>query len=147
MNNLQDDILEIYNSLVIFSNTTITAQFPKPIEVWYDRESRHLVLEQSGIVVRLIQPIYYCLDLTGIEKRTYLLPKDYDYLMSTLKSLINSGVLRKDRTCLSPENYGFDILAVDPRELWKGPDLIGSVRFVSGNSWLFKYLVKRRFRL
>ena len=67
--------------------------------------------------------------------------------MSTLQELINSGVLIRERTCLSPENYGFDIFSVDLKELWKGPGIVGKVRFISGKSWLFKKLVKRKYKL
>lgn len=144
---LQDDILEIYNNLVVFSKTTVTTKFPLPIEVHYEKESRLLVLEQKGISVRIGLPVYYCLDLEGIQKKTYLLPEDYNYLMSTLQELINSGVLIRERTCLSPENYGFDIFSVDLKELWKGPGIVGKVRFISGKSWLFKKLVKRKYKL
>lgn len=144
---LQDDILEIYNNLVVFSKTTVTTKFPLPIEVHYEKDSRLLVLEQKGISVRIGLPVYYCLDLEGIQKKTYLLPEDYNYLMSTLQDLINSGVLIRDRVCLSPENYGFNIFAVDLRELWKGPEVVGRVRFISGKSWLFKKLVKRKYKL
>ncbi len=144
---LQDDILEIYNNLVVFSKTTVTTKFPLPIEVHYEKESRLLVLEQKGISVRIGLPVYYCLDLEGIQKTTYLLPEDYNYLMSTLQELINSGVLIRERTCLSPENYGFNIFSVDLKELWKGPEVVGKVRFISGKSWLFKKLVKRKYKL
>lgn len=147
MTTLQNDLLEIYNSLVVFSSTTITTKFPKPIIVWYEKNSRLLVFEQSGKSVRLGIPIYYCLDLEGIQEKTYLLPKDYDYLMSTLQELINTGVLINNRTCLSPENYGFDIYGVNIKELWKGPDVLGRIRFVSGKSWLFKKITKRKFKL
>lgn len=67
--------------------------------------------------------------------------------MSTFQELINSGVLIKNRTHVSPENYGFDIYAVDLKELYKGPGIVGKIRFVSGKSWLFKRIVKRRFKL
>lgn len=147
MTDLQNDLLGIYNSLVLFSNTTITTKFPKPIEVWYEKDSRLMVFEQKGKSVRIPQLVYYCLDLEDIQKKTYLLPGDYDYLMSTLKELINSGRLLEGRTCLSPENYGFDVYGVNLRELWKGPDILGKVRFISGNSWLFKKLVKHKFKL
>ena len=48
-------------------------------------------METKGKSVRLYLPVYYCLDLEHIQKETYLLPEDYDYLMSTLQYLINSG--------------------------------------------------------
>lgn len=147
MTELQTDLLEIYNSLVSFSKTTITTKFPKPIEVWYEKDSGLVVFEQRGVSVRLRQLVYYCLDLEELQKKTYLLPSDYDYLMSTLKELINSGRLLEGKTCLSPENFGFDIYGVNMRELWKGPEILGRVKFISGNSWIFKKLVKRRFKL
>ena len=147
MTELQTDLLEIYNSLVSFSKTTITTKFPKPIEVWYEKDSGLVVFEQRGVSVRLRQLVYYCLDLEELQKKTYLLPSDYDYLMSTLKELINSGRLLEGKTCLSPENFGFDIYGVNIRELWKGPEILGRVKFISGNSWIFKKLVKRRFKL
>lgn len=144
---LQNDLLDIYNSLVTFSKTTVGTKFPTPIVVWYDKDSRQVVFEQKGKTIRLGVLLYYCLDLESIQKKTYLLPKDYDYIMSTLKDLINSGVLIRERTCLSPENYGFDIFSVDINEAWKGPNLIGKIRFVSGKSWIFKKIVKYLFRL
>jgi len=144
---LQDDILELYNSLVMFSDNTVKTNFPKPIEVFYEKESKLLVLSQSGKSVRLSLPNYYCFALTELTKHTYLLPEDYDYLMSGLQQAINSGDLLKDRVCLSPENYGFDIFRVKLNEFDKGPDILCSVRFVSGTSWLFKLLTKRKYKL
>jgi len=147
MTELQNDLLEIYNSLVLFSKTTITTKFPKPIEVWYEKETGLMAFEQKGKTVRIPQLIYYCLNLEGLKNKTYLLPEDYDYLMSTLRELINSGKLLENRVCLSPENYGFDIYGVNNRELWKGPEIIGRMRFISGNSWIFKKIVKHRYKI
>lgn len=147
MTTLQNDILEIYNSLVMFSSSTVNTNFPAPIKVSYEKDSRLLVLEQKGKSVRVGLPVYYSLGLDTIKGYTYLLPKDYDYLMSTLQYLISSGELIKPRTCVSPENYGFDVYATDQRQLWKGPEIIGSVRFISGNSWIFKKLTKYKYKL
>ena len=147
MTTLQNDLLEIYNSLVAFSDSTVKSRFAIPITVHYEKESHLLVFEQKGISVRLGLPVYYCLGLEDIEKPTYLLPEDYDFLMYNLMTLIQSGELIKERTLVSPENYGFDIYSVNLREFWKGPDIIGKVRFVSGNSWLFKFLVRRKYKL
>lgn len=146
MTTLQDDILEIYNSLVLFSDDIVKSKFPLPIRVRYEKESRLLVMETKGKSVRLYLPVYYCLDLTSIQKETYLLPEDYDYLMSTLLYLINSGELIKERTIISPENYGFDIYGTNLKELWKGPDIIGRVRFISGKSWFFKLKTRLKYR-
>jgi len=146
MTTLQDDILEIYNSLVLFSDDIVKSKFPLPIRVRYEKESRLLVMETKGKSVRLYLPVYYCLDLESIQKETYLLPEDYDYLMSTLQYLINSGELIKERTIISPENYGFDIYGTNLKELWKGPDIIGRVRFISSNSWFFKIKTRLKYR-
>lgn len=150
MTTLQNDILEMYNALVDFSDNTVKTKFPVPITVSYEKESRLLLFEQKGKQVYLNLPVYYCLGLdTLIDNPTYLLPRDYDYLMSTFQGLIASGELIKDRTCVSPENYGFDIYAVNlnPREMYKGPDLIGQIRFISGTSWLFKFLTRKKYKL
>lgn len=148
MTTLQNDLLEIYNSLVEFSDTTVKVGVPSvPIKVYYEKENRLLVFEQKGKSVRLGLPLYYSLAFEDLEKPTYLLPEDYDYLMSNLQNLIMSGELLKNRTCVSPENYGFDVYAVNIRELYKGPEIIGSVRFVSGTSWFFKWKTKRKYKL
>lgn len=147
MTTLQNDILEIYNSLVEFSDNTLKTNFPVPIKVQYDLNSRLLVFEQKGKSVYLNLPVYYCLALTKLKKPTYLLPEDYDYLMYTLQTLINSGELLKDRTCVSPENFGFNVFSVNIKELYKGPDIIGSVKFVSGTSWFFKLKVKLKYKI
>lgn len=153
MTTLQNDILEMYNALVDFSDNTVKTNFPTPIKVSYDPESRLLVFEQKGKQVYLNLPVYYCLGLDSIgdgkKKYTYLLPEDYDYLMSTFQQLISSGALIRERTCVSPENYGFDVYAINinPREMYKGPDIIGQVRFISGTSWFFKFKVRHKYKL
>lgn len=144
---LQNDILEIYNVLVVFSKETIDSKFPIPIKVHFDESSNSLVFEQKGVSVRLLLPLYYSLALDDLKKPSYLLPKDYDYLMSTLQGLLGSGVLIRDRVCVSPENYGFDIYCIDLKDFKKGPDILGQIRFVSGNSWIFKFLTKRKYKL
>lgn len=147
MTQIQNDLLEIYNNLVVFSDTTVGSNMPLPIVVWYEADSRLLAFEQKGKSVRITLPTYYCLGLESIVKPTYLIPSDYDYLMSTLQALIGSGELLKPRVCISPENYGFDVYNVNIKELWKGPGIIGQVRFVSGTSWFFKYRVRKKYKL
>lgn len=142
---LQNDLLEIYNALVSFSKNTVQVSNPVPIKVWYDKEGvgSPLVFEQKGTQVRLRLPVYYCLALEEISKKpSWLLPEDYDYLMNTLSDLIMDQRILEERTCLSPENFGFDIYATDPKEFSKGPDLMGTVRFISGTGWLFKLKIK-----
>lgn len=147
MTTLQDDFLEIYNSLVVFSKEVLQSPIPTPLKVWYEKDYRMLVFEIKGKSVRLQTPVYYTLGLEDLEKPTYLLPEDYDYLMLNLQTLINSGELIKDRTCLSPEDYGFDIYSVDLREMQKGPEIRGQVRFISGLSWWFKFKTKLKYKL
>lgn len=147
MTTLQNDLIEIYNSLVLFSDDIIKTPNPTPIKVYYEKESRLLVMEHKGKSVRLWTPTYYCLGLEDLVKPTYLLPEDYDFLMSELKRVIDSGLLLADRTILSPENYGFDIYATTGEELWKGPEIKAEIIFVSGHGWLFRWLVKRKYKL
>jgi hypothetical protein len=148
MTTLQDDLLEIYNSLVLFNDDVLNTDRPIPITVWYEKDSRLLAFENRGKSVRLPLAHYYTLALEDLDGNpSYLLPSDYDKLMYNLRKLIISGELIKERTCLSPENYGFDIYAVNPKEAWKGPDLVGSVRFVSGTGRIFKWITKIKYKL
>ena len=133
MTTLQNDLIEIYNSLVLFSDDIIKTPNPTPIKVYYEKESRLLVMEHKGKSVRLWTPTYYCLGLEDLVKPTYLLPDGYDFLMSELKRIIDSGLLLADRTALSP--------------LWKGPEIKAEIIFVSGHGWLFRWLVKRKYKL
>lgn len=144
---IQDDLIEIYNNLLAFNKNTIVTDNPIPIKVSFDKSSNSLIFEQKGVSVRTALPIYYSLGFSDIKKPTYLLPRDYDYLMQSLSGVIGSGKLLEDKVCISPENYGFDIYLVDLREFWKGPDKIGTIRFVSGNSWIFRQIVKFKFKL
>lgn len=144
---IQDDLIELYNSLLVFNKNTITADNPIPIKVSFDKSSNSLVFDQKGFTVRTALPIYYSLGLNDIKKPTYLLPRDYDYLMQSLSGIVSSGKLLEDKLCISPENYGFDLYLIDLREFWKGPDKIGTIRFISGNSWIFRQIVKFKYKL
>lgn len=146
MTTLQTDLLDLYNALVPFSAKTLDPKLPCPIKVQFIKNDNQVIFEQGGLSIRLVLPLYYCLGLDSFKKSTYLLPNDYDYLMSTLQSLISSGKLIEDRTCLSPENYGFDIYGVNLKEFNKGPGILGKIRIVSGTSWIFKKYVKFKYR-
>lgn len=152
MTTLQDDILEIYNLLVKFNKTTLIDSYPLPIKVSYETawsagRRGFLVFEQRGITIKTIIPSFYSLDLLDLEKRPgYLLPEDYDVLMYNLKAAIESGKLLEDRTCLSPMPYGFDIYSADIKQVLKGPEILSSVRFISGNSWVFNLWVRLRYK-
>ena len=145
---LQNDLIDLYNMLVVFSNRTLDEKLPeRPIEVKYDIESRQVVFTQEGQSVRTQLPVYYCLGLEDLIKPSYLLPEDYDYLMRTLQNLAFSGELIKDRTCLSPENYGFDIYGINLKEFEKGPTILGQIRIVSGTGWLFRHYIKFKYKI
>lgn len=143
---LQEDLINVYNSLTEFSNGTLLGPSPLPIRVGYSDSLNSLCFEQRGLKVSINVLNYYCKDLRNLHD-TYLTPEDYDYLMDTLSRIIGSGSLLHDRVCLGPEKYGFSVYDVTPgiQNLKEGPQLIGRVKFVSGNSWLFKKLIKYRY--
>lgn len=147
MTKLQDDLLQIYNALVVFSKSTLSDVVPTPIVVKYLEEHNSILFEQKGKSVMLQVLNHYCGFLRNIKK-TYLMPRDYDFLMNSLSTIIGSGKLLEDRVLVSPELYGFDIYMTDPRtsEIKKGPVLLSSCRFVTQNSWLFRMITKFRYR-
>ena len=147
MTTIQEDLIEIYNNLLIFNKNTLLVDKPIPITIKFNKEGNSLLFEQRGVSINLSLPIYYSLGLDEIKDYTYLLPRDYDYLMQSLSGIIGTGRLIEDRISLSPENYGFDIYGVDFREFWKGPQLLSSIRFISGNSWIFKKITKFKYKL
>lgn len=147
MTTAQEDLIEIYNNLLVFNKNTLLVENPTPIVVKFDKSANSLVFSQKGINLHLSLPIYYSLGLDEIKGETYLLPNDYNYLMLSLASVISGGKLIEERTTISPENYGFDVYAVDLREFWKGPQLLGKIRFISGNSWVFKLITKIKYKL
>lgn len=144
-----DDLKGLYNDLTTFSKTTIESQFPKPIKVQFSKEYNALCFEQEGKLIFSQIPTHYCLGLwEDIGKEpTWLLPEDYDALMSNLYAVIMDpkGYLLRDRTCLSPQLYGFDIYVQDPNQMWKGPEIIASLRFISGKNWLWKKWISRKY--
>lgn len=142
---LQDDILLIYNSLTDFSETTLLSPIKLPIKVKYSESLNSLTFEQRGRKVSIPVLNYYCKNLKFLD--TYLISEDYDYLMGTLSRIIESGVLLHDRVCLSPINYGFEIYDTNSYTQYQkeGPQLIGEVKFISKNSWLFKKLTKLKY--
>ena len=141
---LQDDILEVYNMLTDFSSNTLSGL---PIKVEYSESLNALCLEQKGLRVAISVLNYYCESLKHL-KETYLLPVDYDILMSSLSRVIESGVLIHDRVCVAPVKYGFRIYETPSQtiSLKDGPQLLGNLRFVSGNSWLFKKIIKFKYK-
>ena len=145
MTKLQDDFLNIYNSLVEFSEITLRGALSIPICVSYDISMNSLFFEQRGKKVGLTVPNYYSGYLRNI-KNSYLLPRDYDYLMATLSTLIESGALLRERVCVSPELFGFDVYETNLKDIKNGPKLLGQIRFISGNSWIFKIITKLKYK-
>ena len=141
---LQDDLLEVYNMLTDFSSNTLSGL---PIKVEYSESLNALCFEQKGLRVAISLLNYYCESLKHL-KETYLLPEDYDILMASLSRVIESGVLIHDRGCKSPVKYGFRIYETPGQtiSLKDGPQLLGDLRFVSGNSWLFKKIIKFKYK-
>lgn len=147
---LMDDLRSLYNDLTTFNEETILNKFPTPIQVQFDKDYNSLRFEQKGKTVYTRIPVYYSLGLwEDLQDPTWLTPEGYEELMSSLQYVIadKSGYLLESRTCLSPENYGFDIWGEELREPWKGPNLLASIRFVSGTSWLFKWWVSRKYKV
>lgn len=147
MVSLQTDLIEIYNTLVIFNDQIMKDPEPKPLQVWYDEGTKSLAFETQNKSVRIPVLNHYCLDLEELQKKTYLLPEDYDILMYTLQKLINSGELLKDRTCLSPENWGFNIFTTNPQKIQEGPNILGKIRFISGKGAWFRFWTKHKYGL
>lgn len=148
MTKLQEDLLQVYNALVVFSKSTLSDVIQRPIVVSYRPEYNSLVFRQGGKEVMLQVLNYYCGFLKNI-KTTYLLPKDYDNLMANLSSIISSGKLIEERVLVSPEPYGFEIYMTDPKntaEYKNGPQLLCSCKFVSDNSWFFRMITRIRYK-
>lgn len=145
MTKLQEDLLEIYNSLVIFAKETLEGPIPIPIKVTYDLEHKALVYTQRGKTLYLQMPNNYSMSLSEI-KDSFLLAEDYDYNMSTLSSLIGSGVLLKERTTVAPMKYGFDLYATDPMKIELGAQVIGRIRFVSSCNPLWKWYINKKYK-
>lgn len=147
MTRLQDDILEIYNVLQEFSKETLEGPVKFPIKVNYEKDHNSLVFEQKGRKSYVPILNYYCGHLKEI-KNTWLLPEDYNRLMNNLQTVIASGVLIHDRVLVSPEYYGFDIYEtiITTKTVSDGPQVMGTARFVSGTSWIFKAITKFKYR-
>ena len=142
---LQEDMLEIYNSFVMFSKETLEGPVPMPIKVTYSEEYKSLVYSQRGKTLYLQIPNYYSKDLMDI-KDSFLLPEDYDYNMSTLGTLISSGILIKERTTVAPMKYGFDLYAPDSLKMELGSQVIGKIRFVSSCNPIWKWIINRKYK-
>ncbi len=138
-------MLEIYNSFVMFSKETLEGPVPMPIKVTYSEEYKSLVYSQRGKTLYLQIPNYYSKDLMDI-KNSFLLPEDYDYNMSTLGTLISSGILIKERTTVAPMKYGFDLYAPDSLKMELGSQVIGKIRFVSSCNPIWKWIINRKYK-
>lgn len=142
----QDDILQIYNSLTDFSKNTLLSPVQLPIKIEFSESLNSLTFEQQGMKVSIPVLNFYCKNLKYLHE-TYLLPRDYDYLMDSLSRIIESGVLLENRVCISPVDYGFEVYNTKPQTalLKEGPQLIGRLKFVSGVSWIFRKITKLKY--
>lgn len=135
---ISKDLLEFYNAL-------ISADINVPIGVTYSMQNRCLVFSQYSWRMDSSILNYYCSNLTEI-KNTVLLPEDTKELLDTLKSLLTSGQLTGDRVLVSPTKYGMDIYKTNIMNTSLGPIKLGSIKLVSSNNWLFRQLVKFKFK-
>lgn len=135
---LSEDLLGLYNSL-------ISADVNVPIGVTYSRQNRCLVFSQYSWRMDSSVLNYYCSNLTEI-KNTVLLPEDTKELLDTLKLLVESGQLLNGRILISPTRYGMDIYKANPMNLSLGPIKLGSIKLVTSNNWLFRLIVRLRFK-
>ena len=74
------------------------------------------------------------------------MPEDTRNLLDTLRSLITSTQLGKDRILISPIKYGMEIYRANPMNLGLGPIKLGTLRFVTSNSWLFRKIVNFKYK-
>lgn len=150
MTTLMDDLKGLYNSLTVFNEGTILSQFPKPIKVQFVKDYNSLLFEQGSNSVFSQIPVYYSLGLwEDLTDPTWLLPEDYDNLMGNLQAVIMDpkGYLLRDRTCISPQMYGFDIYVQDPLQPWIGPEIISEIRFISGKNRFWKTRISKKYNV
>lgn len=134
---LREDLLGFYNGL-------IQARLDIPIGVMYSRANRCLVFTQYSWRMDVGVLNYYCEDLRKI-KRTILLPEDTKDLLDSIKALIDSNQLNKDRLLISPIKYGLEIYRANPNNMNLGPLKLATLRFVSSNGWLFRKIVNIKY--
>lgn len=141
---LQDDLRELYNQLIVFSSSI---DGETPIKVSYIKEEYSLRFDLDGKSVYTIAPFYCSLDMDKV-KNTYLLMRDYKKLLDSLNYLLTEGILVRDRVMVVPEKYGFDVVETENTTkdaVVEGPKVIATIRFISGNSWFFRFMTKRAF--
>lgn len=135
---LREDLLGFYNNLIL-------ARMDIPIGVTYSKANRCLVFTQYSWRMDVGVLNYYCKDLRKI-KRTVLLPEDTKDLLDSIKALLESNQLNKDRILISPIKYGLEIYRANPSNMNLGPLRLATLRFVSSNRWLFRKIVNFKYR-
>lgn len=134
----QQDLLGFYNEMTKFSDEY-------PIRVKWEIDYRCLRFSQGNRIVNFHVLNSYCLRLHNI-KETFLLSDDFNDMMSDLKSVIESGTLLEDRVLISPQKYGFKIYK--PTQMVDlGPLEVCEIKVITSNSWLFRKLALRKFKL
>ena len=135
---LQEDIIDVYNSLTEFSDNTLMNGLP--IRVRYEESMNAVSFEQRGKKVVIQSLNYYCENLKFLN--TYILPIEYDNLMQSLATLIGSGIMIRERLLVAPKAYGFDLYETDGMNLKEGPQKLASIELVFWNSWFFRKYVE-----
>ena len=74
---LQEDLLDLYNSLVSFSAKTLDQRTPCPLTISFKEEENTLVVEQGGDSIRLRLPLYYCLGLDTLKKPSAIILRNF----------------------------------------------------------------------
>ena len=123
MPKLQEDLLEVYNNLSEISDTVLGDQ-PSPVLVSFDTRMGCLSFKVLGKSLYLRQLNYYLLRPDKI-KDAWLLPGDYDNLMSGFLKLIKSGRLIQDHVLVQE---------------------LGALVFVSGQGRWFTWRVKQKYK-
>lgn len=144
MPRLQDELLEVYNNLSEISDTVL-GDHPSPVSVSFDTRMGCLAFKVYSKSLYLRQLNYYLLRPDKI-KNAWLLPGDYDELMSSFLRLIKSGRLIQDHILVTPDYNGFQIYQTDPRNLSRGPQELGTLTFVSGQGRWFSWRVRQKYK-
>jgi hypothetical protein len=141
---LQEDFLEIYNNLVELSDSVLGIN-SCPVAISWNQGMGCLEFSCKGKNLFLRTLNYYLIRPDQVPD-TWLLPEDYDALMSGLNRIIKSGKLIQDRLCLVPSLDGFDLYQADTRNLTRGAQYLGTFRFISGRSKWFRWRTKNKYK-
>lgn len=140
MISIQEDLIFFYNEMTKYSSEL-------PIGVKYNIENKTIQFRQYSKTSNFSVLNNYCKSLRNLTDTTALLPSDYITMMNSLKSLINSGKLINERVLVSPEKYGFSVFLAEGTAPEFGPLEVSKIRIISSNWWLFRKIMKIRYKL